>query len=79
MFGATNIINNNDKEMYVYSAYGIAFDGIGSWSFNDDFARNFLIFGVDNSSSSHTDNRKNDILILGEGDTFGINGSFGAP
>ena len=33
----------------------------------------------DNSSSSHTDNCKNDFLVLGEGDTFGINGSFGAP
>ena len=32
-----------------------------------------IIFGVDNSSSSHADNLKN------EGDTFGINGSFGAP
>ena len=37
------------------------------------------MFGVDNSSSSHTYNLKNDFLILGEGDTFGINGSFGAP
>ena len=26
----------------------------------------------------HTDNLKYDFLILGEGDTFGINGSFGA-
>ena len=32
-----------------------------------------IIFGVDNSSSSHADNLKH------EGDTFGINGSFGAP
>ena len=38
-----------------------------------------VIFDVDNSSSSHTDNRKNDFLVLDEGDTFGINGSFGAP
>ena len=37
------------------------------------------MFGIDNSSTSHTDNLKNDFLILGEGDTFGINGSFGAP
>ena len=36
-----------------------------------------LIFGVDNSSSSHTDNLKNDFLILGEGSTFVINGNFG--
>ena len=38
-----------------------------------------VIFGVDNSSSSHSDNRGNNFLVLGEGDTFGINGRFGAP
>ena len=37
-----------------------------------------MIFGVGNSWSSHSDNCKNSFL-LGEGDTFGINGSFGAP
>ena len=45
--------------MYVYSSCGIAFDGKGSWSFNDDFVRNVVIFRVDNSSSSDTDNLKN--------------------
>ena len=29
----------------------------------------------DNSSSYHFGNHKNNILILGEGETFGINGS----
>ena len=38
-----------------------------------------IIFGVDNSSSSHADNLQNNFLMLGEGDTLGINGSFGAP
>ena len=33
--------------------------------FNDDFAKNVKIIGVDKSSSSHTDNLKNDFLILG--------------
>ena len=28
---------------------------------------------------SHIDNRKNKFLVLGEGYTFGINESFGAP
>ena len=28
---------------------------------------------------SHADNHKNNFLVLGEGDTFGINRSFGAP
>ena len=63
----------------MYPGYRIAFDGKGLWSFSDDFGRNVIIFGVDNSSSSHTDNLKNDFLILDERDTFGINGSFGAP
>ena len=31
-----------------------------------------------NSSSSHTDNVENDFLVLGDGPTFGVNGSFGA-
>ena len=38
------------------------------------FARNVVIFGVDNSSSSHSDNCKNNFLILGEGPTSHING-----
>ena len=32
--------------MYLHTDYGIVFDGKGSWSFNDDFARNVIIFGV---------------------------------
>ena len=47
--------------------------------FCNDYARNVVVFGIDTSSSSHIDNHKNEFLILGEGDTFGINGSFGAP
>ena len=35
--------------------------------FDNDAARNVIIFGVDNSSSSHADNCKNNILVLGEG------------
>ena len=46
-------------------------------SFDNDFAKNVIIFGVDNSSSSHSDNRRNNFFILGEGPTFGINGNFG--
>ena len=79
LFEATNIVKDNDKEKYVYRRHGSAFDGKGSWNFNDYFARNVMIFGVGNSSSSYTDNLKNDFLVLGEVDTFGINGSFGAP
>ena len=77
--GVTNIVKNSDREKYLYSGYGIAFDGKGSWSFSYEFARNVIIFGVDNSFLSHADSLKYDFLILGEGDPFGFNGSFGAP
>ena len=63
----------------MYSGYEKALDEKGSWSLIDDFARNVIIFGVDNSSSSHTNNIKKDFLILNEGNTFGTNGSFVAP
>ena len=49
LFGATNIVKNNVKENFVYSDYGIAFDGAGEWSFNYDSARNIKNLGVDKS------------------------------
>ena len=48
-------------------------------SFDNDVARNVVTFRVDKNSSSHADNLKNNFLVLGEGNTFRINGSFGAP
>ena len=60
----------------MYSGYGIAFDGASSLNFGNDFAKNVVIFGFNNSSSSHADNPKKELV---EGDTFGINGSFGTP
>ena len=77
--GATNVVKNSNQEKYGYSGYGTTFDSAGLCSFYNDFARNVTIFEVDNSSSSHSDNRKNNLLILGEGRTFGINGSLGSP
>ena len=63
----------------MYSGSGKAFDGEGKWSFENDTARNVVTFGFYNSSSSHADNHKNNFLVLGERDTFSINGSFGEP
>ena len=64
------------KSVYIVG-YGITFDSVGSWKLDNDFARNVIIFGADNSSSSHADNCKNNFLLLGEAPTFVINGSFG--
>ena len=62
----------------MFSGYGIAFDGRDWWSFGNGTARNVIIFGIDNSSSSNVGNLKNNFLILGLGPTFGINESFGS-
>ena len=78
LFGATNIAKYSDKGIEVYRGYVIAFGGLGLWSFGNEFARNVMIFGVDNNSSSHSHNRKNNLLVLGEGPTDDINGSIGA-
>ena len=66
------------QKKIIYNGQGIAFDGEGFWSFDNDSARNFVIFGVDNSSVSHTDNRKNNFLVFGEGPTQAINDSTSA-
>ena len=54
------LVQKSDKEKYVYSRYGIKLDSASSWSFSNDFARNVMIFGDDDSSSSCSDNRKRD-------------------
>ena len=56
LFGVTNMVKNSYKENYVHSGCGIAFDRVSFWSFDNDTAKNVIIFGVDNSSSSHSDN-----------------------
>ena len=63
----------------MYSGYGIPFDSAVFWSFDNGNARNVITFDVEDSSLSHADNRRNNFLVLGEGATFGINGSFGSP
>ena len=78
LFGATSLVKYSDKEMYVYSCYRITFDSAGSCSFDNAPARKVIIFGVDKSSSSHSDDCKNIFLVLDEGPTFRINRSFGS-
>ena len=79
LFGVTNLAKTSDKSKDMYWCYEIAFNGRSEWKFGNDFSRNVIIFGVNNSSLSHTGIRKHNFLVLGEGDSFGINGSFGAP
>ena len=73
LFGAVSLTKNADIDKYRYSGYGIGFDRRGSFSFpGGGFGQNVLIFGVDMSSSTHIDNKKKDILVLGRGPTQGL-------
>ena len=46
-----------------------------SSSSGNDFSRNIVIFGVENSSSFHTNNRVNNFLVLGEEQNDDVNGN----
>ena len=73
LFGAVKLTKSADISKYKYSGYGIGFDGKGDFSHpSGGFGINAIIFGVDMSSSVHADNKKKDILILGEGPTQGL-------
>ena len=39
---------------------------------SSEFGQNVLIFGVDMSSSAHSDNKKKDMLVLRKGPTQGL-------
>ena len=78
ILGTVKLARNAIKSKFIYNGRGIVFDGKGLWSFGNGFARNDVIFVVDNSSSSYTDNRKNNFLVLGERPTDDINNSTGA-
>ena len=72
IFGGVKLTENFDIDYYKYSGYGIGFDRKGTFSIGNGSGSNIIIFGVDMSSSPHTDNNKNDILIIGKGPTQGL-------
>ena len=76
MFGAVKLTRHSVKSQFIYYDYEAAFDWIGKWGFlSYKFPRNIVIFGADNSSSRHSDNRKNNFLVIGHGTTDVINNS----
>ena len=76
LFGTFSLTKNADIDQYKYSGYGIGSDRKGEISFGSKgFGRNCIILGVDMSSSSHANNKKNNILVLGKDFVQGINGT----
>ena len=67
LFSTVILTKNADIDKYGYPGYEIGFDRRSSFSFpGGGFGQNVIIFGTDMSSSAHTDNKKKDILVLGE-------------
>ena len=64
LFGAIEITKNSDIDKYKYSGYGNGFDPKGIFQHPaGSFGNNAIIFGADMSSSTHSNNRVNNILF----------------
>ena len=57
LLGAVILTRNAGKCKFTYNYQWIGFHGKGMWRFGNGFARNVKIFGVYNTSSSHTSNQ----------------------
>ena len=67
------ITKNADTSKYKYNGYGIYFDKGGSFSEGSiNNGRNVLIFGVHESSLLHSNNKANNIYVMGKGPVQGI-------
>ena len=66
LFGAVTLTKYGDKNKYGHKGFRTGFDANSAFSLINDyrFGKNDIIFGVDNSSSVHVNNKKKDILIL---------------
>ena len=74
LFGAMEITKNPDTSKYKYKGYGICFDKGGSFSeLSISNRRNVLIFGVHESFSVHSNNKANNIYVMGTDFVQGIN------
>ena len=65
LFGAMQITKNSDTSKYKYKGYGLCFDEGGTFSMgNINNGRNVYIFGVDESSLVHSNNKANNIYVI---------------
>ena len=73
LFGALEITKNANTSKYNYKGYGICFDEGGTFSMgNINNGRNVIIFGVHENSVIHSNNKTNNIYIMGDGFVQGI-------
>ena len=55
---------NINIDKHEFSGYGTGFDRKGKFSVGNGFGRNYIIFGVDLSSSVHVNNKETFILVF---------------
>ena len=68
--------NATDSSKNKYEGYGICFDEEGTFTMgNITEGRNVVIFGVHESSVVHTNNKTNNIYVMGDGFLQGIAGA----
>ena len=73
LFGGVKLTINTDTSKYKYEGYGICFDEGGMFSMgNITDGRNVLIFGVRENSVIHSNNKANNIYVMGDGIVQGI-------
>ena len=58
LLGTAKLVRNTDKSKFTDNGRGITCHGEDIWCLGIDFARNVVIFDLDNTSSSHTDDKK---------------------
>ena len=74
LFGAMQITKNADTSEYIYKGYGICFDEGGLFSIgNINNGRNVIIVRVHGNSVIHSNNKANNIFIMGDGFAQGVN------
>ena len=74
LFGAMEITKNAETSKYKYKGYGVCFDEGGTFSMgNINNGRKVLIFGVGERSLGHSNNKANNIYVMGDDIVQGIN------
>ena len=74
LFGGIKLTKNTDTSKYKYEGYGICFGESGMFSMgNITDGRNVLLFGVHENSAIHSNNKANNIYVMGDGIVQGIN------
>ena len=74
LFGAMQITKNDDTSKYKYKGYGICFNGDALFSVgNITNGCNVAIFGVHEDLVIHSNNKANNIFLMGGGFMQGIN------